>query len=494
MLRNILENAGWQGLTLSVVSIAASAAAPTRTKPDFQPTGCDSESGGTDLTSLRRLAGNADYDAFRQAWPAALAGCDNDASQLELHVLVAETELAAGDHQRLGEATTVLIGEFDAREGHYYQARSEFLHGRYDAAIERLQCVAYRHPDYIEAARLLAKSFRDAGQIEAAWRSLEALLPRCDDINVWSAMAGLVQSQADFIRMLNHFKRRQVSQDSNADTASNTPEKSPLEYLALGALRSGNFTLAKWIWEDLLRSIAVSPPELRRSQPDPKPKVAEYSSRRAELALIDLKRTLEAADISMFLVSGTLLGFVREGRLLGHDHDVDVGVWDDVDRERLLSIVRKAGLFYDQASRTREIVRVKHVNGIVIDIFYHFRSPGDYWHRGVKIIWHNSPFGLVRRKFLGENFLIPDDHDKYLTENYGDWRTPKIDFDCAFDTPNAEVANHDELLIHTYRMLNQALVTGARGRASFFLGKLRELGRDKFVDDICNQLQGGHIS
>jgi hypothetical protein len=43
-------------------------------------------------------------------------------------------------------------------------------------------------------------------------------------------------------------------------------------------------------------------------------------------------------------------------------------------------------------------------------------------------------------------------------------------------------------------MLSQALVTEARGRADFFLGKLRELGRGKFVDDICDQPQGGHIS
>ena len=487
-LKKLLAGMGWQGLKFSVVPVAASPAAPARSLPLSRP--ADPQRGAVriDLDTLRKMARNADFDAFRDAWPKAPLDGANAVSPKTLYLLVAETELAAGDHARLAEATSILINGFDAREGHYYQALSNFLRGQYDAAIKRLECTVYRHPGYVEAAVLLAKAFRDAGQSEAAWRTLEALLPQFDDVAIWSAMARLVHSQADFTRMHDHFQRRTHHHPANAHDRPTVADKNPLEYLALGALRVNNFVVATQVWEDLLRQLAASPPEAPRAA---EPVVAEYSSRRAQLALIDLRRTLEGAGVPMFLVSGTLLGCVREDRLLGHDHDVDVGVWDNVDRDRMLSILRTAGFFYDQASRAPEIVRVKHVNGIVVDIFYHFRSPGDYWHRGVKIVWHNSPFGLATRAFLGEEFLIPDDYDKYLTENYGDWRTPKIDFDCAFDTPNAEVVNRDELLIHTYKMLAQAMAGGARHRVAFSLDRLKEMGRENFVAELARQLRIG---
>lgn len=440
-----------------------------------------------DLDTLRTMARNADFDAFRDAWPKAPLSGANAVSPKTLYLLVAETELAAGDHARLAKATSILINGLDTREGHYYQALSDFLLGQYDAAIRRLEYTIDRHPGYVEATVLLAKACRDAGQSAASWRALEALLPQFDDVTIWSAMASLVCSQADFKRMHDHFQRRTHPLPANVHDRPTAAGKNPLEYLALGALRMNNFALATQIWEDLLRQLATSPPEQpRAAEPD-----AEYSSRRAQLALVGLRCTLEGAGIPMFLVSGTLLGCVRENRLLGHDHDVDVGIWDDVDREQLLTVLRRSGLFFDLASRAPEIVRVKHVNGIVVDIFYHFRSPGDYWHRGVKIVWHNSPFQLATRAFLGEEFLIPDDYDKYLTENYGDWRTPKIDFDCAFDTPNAEIVNRDELLIHTYKMLAQAITSRARHRVVFFLDRLKEMGRNHFVAELARQLRIG---
>ena len=461
--------------------IEQSAKAPSPPKPAELSSAYKSEAHPS-LLSLRSLAHNAEFDAFRQAWPIAMKERGDEPFLVALYTLIAETELAAGNHDGLTEAANVLIERFGAPEGHYALAQSEFLHGEYDAAIRRLESVVYKHRDYVDATRLLAKSLRDSGQIEAAWRSLETLLPRFNDTSIWSTMATLVESHADFIRLLAHFHRQQDIHGSSSGAA--VSEKGPLAYVALGALRVGNFTLAKMVWEDLLRHMATLP----AAPPITEPTIVNYSSRRAQLALIDLKRTLQTTDVPMFLVSGTLLGCVREGQLLGHDHDVDVGIWDNVDREHLLDTVRTSGLFYDKASRAPEIVRLKHVNGIIIDVFYHFRSPGDYWHRGVKIIWHNSPFGLATREFLGEEFLIPDDYDTYLTENYGDWRTPKINFDCAFDTPNAEVANRDELIIHTCKMLGQAMAAGTRGRTEFFLEKLKDLGRANLVEDLTKIL------
>src|SRR5690606_37477131 len=57
----------------------------------------------------------------------------------------------------------------------------------------------------------------------------------------------------------------------------------------------------------------------------------------ARQALLDLRSDLSRADVKFFLVSGTLLGCVREGNILGHDKDIDVGVMEDVDFEKVRS-------------------------------------------------------------------------------------------------------------------------------------------------------------
>ena len=52
--------------------------------------------------------------------------------------------------------------------------------------------------------------------------------------------------------------------------------------------------------------------------------------------------TLKVNDIQAFLVSGTLLGFIREGGLLEHDNDLDIGVFaDEVTTEELVQFLQE---------------------------------------------------------------------------------------------------------------------------------------------------------
>jgi hypothetical protein len=44
---------------------------------------------------------------------------------------------------------------------------------------------------------------------------------------------------------------------------------------------------------------------------------------------------------------------------------------------------------------------------------------------GTKLRWNNTPFNLIPYDFMGESFLIPEDYDLYLTENYGSWMLEK---------------------------------------------------------------------
>lgn len=55
---------------------------------------------------------------------------------------------------------------------------------------------------------------------------------------------------------------------------------------------------------------------------------------------------------------------------------------------------------------------------------------------------------------FGGILFNPQTYDRYLTENYGDWYTPKINFDSALDTPNMEVIDNKAMLIYLYKKLS----------------------------------------
>lgn len=173
----------------------------------------------------------------------------------------------------------------------------------------------------------------------------------------------------------------------------------------------------------------------------------------ARRTLLDLRQDLSAAGIDFFLISGTLLGCIREGNILGHDKDIDVGVMDHVGPADIRKALIGTGRFMPLPLVTERILRVKHACGVMLDIFFHWEHDGRLLHEGQKTRWWNTPFSLVEHDFLGEKFLVPDNADLYLSENYGDWRTPVQAFETFCDTPNMLVADEKELLWYYYRAL-----------------------------------------
>lgn len=182
----------------------------------------------------------------------------------------------------------------------------------------------------------------------------------------------------------------------------------------------------------------------------------------ARRALADLKADLSKAGIRFFLISGTLLGCIREGSILGHDKDIDVGVMQEVGFDQVRGALSGTGRFVLLPVITEKILRVKHSNGVMIDIFFHWEEDGKMFHEGQKTKWWNTPFGLSEVEFLGERFLVPSDPDRYLTENYGDWRTPVTEFETFCDTPNMIISDHNEMLWYYYRMLFDYYYSGSQ--------------------------------
>ena len=128
-----------------------------------------------------------------------------------------------------------------------------------------------------------------------------------------------------------------------------------------------------------------------------------------------------------WLSSGTALGIYRDGRLIPHDNDLDVGVLDAPElRGRIVAALRRAGadVFVDQpcqvASRLRDVV-------FDVRIFYRVEDQ----------LVTDTEFGQMRKparlvadlvtvEFDGRSYPLPNPPDEYMAVRYGpDWRTPK---------------------------------------------------------------------
>jgi hypothetical protein len=173
----------------------------------------------------------------------------------------------------------------------------------------------------------------------------------------------------------------------------------------------------------------------------------------AENVLRRVNSILLSAGLKPFVISGTLLGLVREGRIFEHDKDFDIGILGWEKQFDVASALIKTGEFAFSARDLRGVelytLAVRHVSSnITFDIFF-FHDRGDHFlhgidHRiGYTLHYKFSKFELISRDFIGENFLIPGDYPQMLTENYGsDWSTPKPNYFVRLQSPALVRDNH----------------------------------------------------
>jgi hypothetical protein len=152
---------------------------------------------------------------------------------------------------------------------------------------------------------------------------------------------------------------------------------------------------------------------------------------------------LRKVGIEAFLAYGTLLGAVREGRLLGHDGDADLGYVShlshpvDVIREsfRLQRDLVDLGFHITRYSALAFKVDVDEGDGVVrgLDVFGGFLMDGRLYLMGeIGDPFEESwIFPLGTTTLEGRSFPAPADPDKLLTAMYGPWRTPDPAFHFA---------------------------------------------------------------
>lgn len=369
------------------------------------------------------MSGSGGYSYPSGIWRRSLIGLPFSFSGW-LRALQGEINLLHGRHDRLkniSEKHPVLL---------YYRAYSLFLRGDFEKACSYASRFCTYAPRHREGKYLLSDIFNAIQEKNQAFDVL------CTDIllskrKTWIKLANLVDSHQDFLKF------KCIYNTALAQNIIDKDDNEILENYAIGAQRGNNYKEAIIIWEKLA---------LKSIKKNFKPRLTSELASDALRALVD---STEKAGLRLFLISGTLLGLMRTGDFLSHDSDLDTGIFDDFNPQKLKYAIYSSGCFSIMAQRSPYCLRVRHVNGTPIDIFTHYREKDDFWHGGVKVSWHNSPFQLKKTTFKDINVWIPDPPERYLEENYGPyWRIPKKDFDSARDCPNLKVENQAELHIH----------------------------------------------
>jgi hypothetical protein len=154
----------------------------------------------------------------------------------------------------------------------------------------------------------------------------------------------------------------------------------------------------------------------------------------------------DKAGVPAFIAYGTLLGAVRNGRLIGHDNDLDIAYLSehpfpvDVIREayRIERVLLAAGWAVRRGSAARMNVRIRLSDDTTrfVDVFT------AHWVEGVLYIPQDTGFRMAREailplttiELLGRQVPAPADYEALLAATYGErWRTPDPSF--RYETP-----------------------------------------------------------
>jgi hypothetical protein len=196
--------------------------------------------------------------------------------------------------------------------------------------------------------------------------------------------------------------------------------------------------------EDRFVSSYASYDVLRRASETAYCAILDDKQDRFAAALLAFKRILDECGVRFFLICGTALGVRREGRFIAHDQDIDTGVfledYDPAVEDRLLAGGFHLRVRYGELPSGYEVSFYHTATNTLIDIFLHYRHPGDaatrphiWFASGFKNTFQDGfcrfvqrPFALASTSFLGTTFLLPDPIEPYLVASYGDdWQIPR---------------------------------------------------------------------
>lgn len=151
--------------------------------------------------------------------------------------------------------------------------------------------------------------------------------------------------------------------------------------------------------------------------------------------------------LEVFANSGTLLGIVREGTLLEHDNDIDLGVllkarsFEDAAQEwiALTDKLIDDGVGVSRSKWSKVTLKLQKIGAFGVDLFPAWLDVDD------RVYVYPHTFGLLTRDQLlpydlhgATGLHLPADAEAMLECNYGDgWRVPNVGWGFDWKTANA---------------------------------------------------------
>ncbi|WP_173776747.1 hypothetical protein [Campylobacter lari] len=326
---------------------------------------------------------------------------------------------------------------FRQKIAYFYQAEFNYYYSDYKKSLDYVEYFLKFYPKHIEAKYLKAQLLFLLNKKQESWEILIECLKLTKRLKTWLLLSKIIQNK-------NECKQLQELYEKYKKNYSIKNQITIRNYLIITFKKNKYYFCAKkYLKENILYF-------------NKKNSVVEKNTiikKDAIAAIDDLRMVFDNLGVNFFLISGTFLGCIREGKFLGHDYDVDIGIWEKDYTDIVRSEILKYGVFTIYDLQWNGGLKLKHVNGIKIDIFIHYREADKIYHKGDIAKWYNTVSELKYYDFCNGKYYGFADFDTYLQENYGEWKIEKKYFDNILDTPNAVIINNELFIIHLYQLL-----------------------------------------
>ena len=226
-----------------------------------------------------------------------------------------------------------------------------------------------------------------------------------------------------------------------------------------------------------------------------------------------VQELLQGIGISAFADFGTLLGIIREGKLLAHDLDVDIGVIlnEPFDTHRIRVAMERSGftLWRQYINGERIVEESYRLNSLKVDFNYYemddryaktwlfYSKPGFQYEK--KTLRHivemtYSPIREMQTVSVGDcRIVIPKNAEQLLTEKYGQsWRIPDtgwIYWQSPAATPVEGMGRFVTYCYKKYEYVGEDWFRRCNAHALELLRQLqqKELAILEEVDRICRE-------
>ncbi len=372
-------------------------------------------------------------------------------------------------------------------EAKYNMANLLRMKGEVQEAALQFQAILTEHPQLGQAHNSLALCLEELGEAQAAlnhWQQAIALQPAGEEAYLNSANLLRKYGQLnDALTILNKA------------LASDLKSAQLLNSIAILLKEKGELIAALEKFREAIRAL-----QTRRHTPPMRPK-AYMDVKVAHTALLAFKSAMASIGVPFFLAYGTLLGIVRDGDLLPHDKDMDVGLAWNVPRNELIKGLITHGfsipattLRATEADRAWQL-SVMHVEtGIAIDLFF-FKPDGrvllsGFNHAAQPLLWSFREFELQTIPFLGEQWAAPSPSEQFLEDIYGkNWRVPDIYFDSIISGLNRNPESIDVALCFAYNRLFDRMDRGEWAKAAGYCRQIQAQRYDPFVEEVSDWIE-----